>query len=135
MNIQGFELVNDEKIERAQHGTITRGGVLTGGLDQLVREGKLSREDNEAYETALLAEYDRLGGLVMKNGVKVKTGSFWDIKLKVMRPEPQLSYMIEVEEEIMEVDEEEALALKAAKEKVKKLKEKKSKKQKEEEVE
>ena len=135
MNILGYTLENEEKIERAKNGTISRGGQLAGGIAQMIREKKLeestdksTKEAKEVYQKALLAEYDRLGGLITKSGVKVKTGSFWDIQKKVARETPELVFMSEIEGEVVEVDEEEAIALKMAKEKVNKLRAKKSKK-------
>lgn len=136
MNIQGFELVNDEKIDRAINGSMSRGGILIGGLAALISQGKLkpeyeqSKEDKEAYEIALIAEYDRLGGLILKNGLKVKSGSFWDLQRKAPRIEPNLKFISEIDGEIVEVDEEEAKAFKLAKEKVSALKAKKIKKSK-----
>lgn len=116
MQINGFDLVNEEKIERAKHGTVTRGGKLTGGVG------------DEASEEALIAEYDRLGGLIVKDGVNVKIGSFYDFAKRAPRAEPVVTFMAEFEGEILEVDEEEAKSIKIAKEKTAKLKAKKVKK-------
>ena len=119
MNILGFKLENEEKIERAKHGTIIRGGqVVLGGLDQMIQQGKLkepvkpekgaSKEEEkayqetlEAYNKALLAEYDRLGGFVTKDGVKVKSGSFYDFQKKVARTEFKPTFLSDVEGENM----------------------------------
>lgn len=110
-----YVLVNEEKVERALHGTVTRGGQLSGGVG-----------DN-ASDEVLLAEYDRLGGLITKNGLKVKTGSFYNFDKRTPRVEPEVVFMTELEGDIIEVSEDEAVAIKVAKEKVEGLKKKKVK--------
>lgn len=80
MNIGQFVLENEEKIDRAINGTPGRGGVPQGGV------GK------DAKPEVLLAEYDRLGGLVTKGGRKIKTGSFFSFKDKKPRTEPEVVY-------------------------------------------
>jgi CDP-glycerol glycerophosphotransferase (TagB/SpsB family) len=111
-----FVLVNDEKVERALHGTIMRNGQLSGGVG------------DSATDEQLLAEYDRLGGLILKGGVKVKLGSFFDFSKKKPRTEPEVVFLSEIDGNVVEVSEEEAQALKLAKEKVAQLKAKKVKK-------
>lgn len=127
MKINEFSLVNEEKIERAKHGTMGKGGVLVGGLDTMIQKGKLKEDDTEAYETALLAEYDRLGGLVTKDGLKLKTGSFWDFVKKEMRKEPTVVFVDSVDGEILEMDEEEAKVAKVMKAKTEELRAKRKK--------
>lgn len=52
----------------------------------------------------LLAEYDRLGGLITYEGLKVKMGSFWDFKANkaVENPAPKVVRKVEVVEESIE---------------------------------
>lgn len=117
MKVGEFSLDNQEKVERALHGSLTRNGQLSGGVG------------DEAKEMELLAEYDKLGGLVTKNGIKVKSGSFFDFKKKVARKEPEVTFLSEIDGSIVELDEEEAKAVKVAREKIKGLKAKKLKKE------
>ncbi|HEX9804231.1 MAG TPA: hypothetical protein VGA67_00965, partial [Candidatus Dojkabacteria bacterium] len=70
MKIKGFELVNEDKVDRVINGTIGKGGILVGGLGA------------DAPEELILAHYDKFGGFIRKNGQKVQNGSFWDLKLK-----------------------------------------------------
>ena len=114
--LQGFVLVNDEKVDRALHGSMGSQGKLVGGVG------------DEAKDEAILAEYDKLGGLILQDGIKVKSGAFWDFAKKVARKEPLVSYEIAVDGEVIEVNKEEAKALKSAKDVVKDLKAKKIKK-------
>ena len=116
MKLGEYNLDNEEKLNRAVHGTMGREGKLVGG----VGEG--------ASEKVLLAEYDKLGGLVTKNGIKVKTGSFYDFEKREVRAEPLVTFLSEVDGEILEVSEEEASVLKAAKDKTEAIKAKKKKK-------
>lgn len=68
MKVKGFELVTDSKVTRAVQGSVGREGKLYGGLP-------------EGYtDEQLLAAYDKLGGLIRKNGHTVKTGCFFDFK-------------------------------------------------------
>ena len=110
-----FSLVNDEKVERAMHGSLGREGKLYGGVG------------DEASPEALLAEYDRLGGLITKGGLRVKMGSFYDFEKKQPRPESELAFLADVDGESLEVTEEEARVLKSAQEKKDVLKAKKKK--------
>ncbi|MEK7111945.1 MAG: hypothetical protein AAB875_01320 [Patescibacteria group bacterium] len=114
-----FDLVNDEKLERALHGTLGRESKLYGGVG------------DEAEPEALLAEYDRLGGLIMKGGLRVKMGSFYDFEKKQPRPESELAFMADVDGEQCEVTEEEAKTLKSVQEKKEALKAKKKAKKEE----
>jgi hypothetical protein len=41
-------------------------------------QARLERHEPTGEE--ILAEYDKLAGLIHKNGVKVETGSFWDFE-------------------------------------------------------
>lgn len=114
-----FSLVNDEKVKRALHGSLGREGKLYGGVG------------DEASPEALLAEYDRLGGLITKGGLRVKMGSFYDFEKKQPRPELELAFLADVDGEQCEVTEEEAKTLKSVQEKKEALKAKKKAKQEE----
>ena len=113
MKVGNFTLANEEKVERALRGTLVQGGKLVGGVG------------DGADDEALLAEYDRLGGLVLKDDIKVKTGSFYDLANKCPRKEPELSFLTTIDNEIIEVTEEEAKVVEATKEKIKGIKAKK----------
>lgn len=116
--IKEFELVNDEKVNRAIYGSVGREGRLSGGVGE------------NATDEAKIAEYDRLGGLIKKDGNKVKTGSFYDFEKKGVREEPAISFEATIDGNLVEVDEDEIKALKTAEKKVAKLKAKKIKKNK-----
>jgi hypothetical protein len=128
MRIGQFELANDEKIERAKHGSMTRGGVLTGGVGDLPEEH--TKEEKDTYEAKLLAEYDRLGGLVLKDGIKVCMGTFYDFAKRTPQKEYNMKFEENIDGYLTQVTEEEAVALKTAREKVEELKAKKVKKKK-----
>ena len=118
MTINGYELVNPEKLDRAINGTVGRDGRSNGGV-------------GTENEDAIIAAYDKLGGLILKDGLKVKMGSFYDFVNKKPREEAEVSYMTEIEGEIVEVTEEEAKAVKTARKKIADTKSKKLKKSKE----
>ncbi len=62
-----YLLVNHEKLDRVINGAMASQGKLGGGL------GK------DASAEAIIAEYDRLGGLILtKGGQKVEMGTFYD---------------------------------------------------------
>jgi hypothetical protein len=101
MNINEFQLVSLEKLERALNGSVNGENVAIGGVgegayfegDAWKRNGKeLSEAEVSKLEFALLAEYDRLGGLITKAGDKVKIGSFWNFKAKKPYETPQVVY-------------------------------------------
>ena len=117
--INGYELVNSEKIDRAKKGVVY---AEKGRVDKV---GGLS--DNYTPEQ-LLAEYDRLGGLIKKNGVKVKSGSFYDFDNKKPFEKPNVKFVSEVEGEQVELTEEEAEAVNKAKKKINEIKKEKVKK-------
>ena len=110
MRVGDYELVNDEKLDRAINGTIGKGGAMTGGVGQGAADG------------AILAEYDRLGGLIQKNGLKVATGAFWDCEKKKPAENPNPVFEVVVEGSIVDVTESEAAALDTAKKKRDELK-------------
>lgn len=105
MNIDGYELVNTEKLNRAAEGSQTSSGGLQGGVGY---------ED----ETLLLATYDKLGGLIMKDGNKVKTGSFWNFKADAPQVKPVVIFLIAVDGEIVEVPENEPMPIQVKAQKI-----------------
>ena len=98
MIIDGYTLANAEKLDRAINGTVGSRGSAIGGV-------------GPGDQAAILAEYDRLGGLILKGKYKVKTGSFYDLRLKkaIDKPKPILVFV--VNGEFVEVPESEPLPL------------------------
>lgn len=75
--VKGYELKNRRKAVICAEGNIGEGMSFPGvGWEN---------------EDALLAEYDKRGGLIMKDGQKIATGSFYDFKLRKPRPEPLIA--------------------------------------------
>ena len=105
MNVLGFTIVNSEKWDRALHGTIQREGRLSGGVG-----------DN-ASDEAKIAEYDRLGGLILKGKNKVQMGCFYDFAQKKPKTKPEVVLVfrdIDGDEVLVGEDEEIPLEVKAA---------------------
>lgn len=106
-NVNGFEMENADKLSRVVFGDMGRGGVLTGGLTLDVAE-----KDPEL----VLAHYDKLAGLIKKDGIKIKTGSFWNFKLKQPRKDakgkyaPDVMYIFNIGGDNVEVDDPKNLA-------------------------
>lgn len=115
MEIQEFTLVNTEKLERALNGTQTGSGTVIGGVgsgayfdDGWKRNGEpLSESEVATLEHALLAEYDKIGGLVMKGDDKVKTGSFYNFTARKPRATPEVVFTYLVNGQIVDVPAEE----------------------------
>lgn len=118
-NILGYDLVNEEKYFRAINGVVLREGKQLNK-----KQGGTCGVGEDATDEEKIAEYDRLGGLILKNGNKVKLGAFYDFEHKTIRPEPDIKFIESIEDTLVEVTEEEANAIKVAKEKTKTLKEK-----------
>lgn len=93
-------MVNEEKVNRTIHGSQTSKGELKGG----VGEG-----EGEEWENKVLAEYDRLGGLIRLNGDRVKTGSFYDFKGRKPLEESNVMLQFNVNGKVMEVSADEPL--------------------------
>lgn len=68
MEINGLILQNEEKVDRAINGAVGREGKAEGGVGA------------DASPEQIIAAYDKLGGLILKGGHKVKTGCFWNFK-------------------------------------------------------
>ena len=96
-NVKGYVLVNPEKVDRAINGTQTGNGTKLGGV---------VKEDGSYDESALLAEYDKIGGLIRdEEGNQVKIGSFYDFKNKKPRAKPEVVLLFNVNGEVVEVPE------------------------------
>jgi len=100
MEIEGYTLVNPDKIERAINGTTNNKGEIVGGV---------AKTDGSYDEGELIAEYDRIGGLIRKGEDKVKTGSFYDFKAKGVRKEPKVVFVFRVNGQEVEVEDGEVL--------------------------
>jgi 2-keto-4-pentenoate hydratase len=117
----GFQCVNAEKLDRAINGLMNGDKVVFKGVGL------------NARPEAVLANYDKLGGLVLKDGQIVKMGSFYDFKAKKARVEPDITFLVDLDGNRVEVGEEEAKAVNKAKAKIKELKSKTKKKNDDEE--
>lgn len=96
--IHGYTLVNPDKFERAINGSIVDKGRVVGGI------GK------EASPEAILAEYDKLGGLIKKGKHRVKMGSFYDFKNRKPHDKPQVSFVFrDIEGDSIEIPEGEVI--------------------------
>jgi hypothetical protein len=95
MKVQNkYELVNEEKVVRALEGTQRLNGTVFGGVGEgaYKEDGvwkkvgvELTKEEVDVLESKLLAEYDKLGGMIKVEGDsagKVVHGSFYDFKSK-----------------------------------------------------
>lgn len=94
--IKGYTLMNPEKLERALHGAVTGNGTQIGGV---------ANADGSFDEDALLAEYDKSGGLIMRGIDRVKTGSFYDFKLRKPRSEPKVVFLYRVNGQEVEIED------------------------------
>ena len=99
--IDGFKLENPEKIARVIHGDMGRSGTLEGGLGE---------EESAKNPELVLARYDKIAGYITKDGVKIKTGSFWDFKKKCPREKPEVLYIFNIGGTKVEVDDPSKLA-------------------------
>jgi len=118
MKAKGFDLINEDKVRRAKEGSPNSSGVFVGGV---------AKPDGSYGEDALLAEYDKLGGLIKRGGDKVKTGSFYDFKARRPKAEAEVVFEYRVNGKVVEVPDNvelpgEVKAVKVAKEAPKKLK-------------
>lgn len=96
--LEGYVCVNEEKLNRAIHGSMASGGKLEGGVGE------------DAPKKDILVEYDRLGGLIKKNGIKVKMGSFYDFENKQARTKPNVILLFtDIQGTVVKVPEGEAL--------------------------
>ena len=96
--LEGYVCVNVAKLDRVINGNMASGGKLEGGIGE------------DAPEMKILVAYDRLGGLIKKDGIKVKTGSFYDFENKKARTKPEVMLLFtDVTGKVVEVPEGEAL--------------------------
>jgi hypothetical protein len=97
--LKGYVIQNDSKYQRAVYGSPNAHGEMTGGVGEKATEGEK------------LAAYDRLGGLILSGGRKIKMGTFWDFKKnkRVEKPEPIVQ--IRVDGELFEYPEGKELPL------------------------
>lgn len=112
MEIKTFTLVNAEKVDRALNGSTMNGGNRSGGIGAGAyfeagvwkRDGdEISQPEVDKLESALLAEYDRLGGFIKRGSDKVKTGSFYDFKAKEPRKVAKVVFIYRVNGKTVEV--------------------------------
>ena len=98
MDIKGYTIANLEKWDRAINGTVGAEGKLVGGVGE------------NASDEEKIAEYDRLGGLILKGKRKVKMGSFYDFEKKQPRKKPNVILVLrDLEGEVQEFSEEEEI--------------------------
>lgn len=103
-----YTLVNAEKVNRALDGAPNDRGALIGGI----------RKEDGSFEPAeLLAEYDRLGGLILMGEDKVNTGSFYDFRNRKAFETPKVEFVYRVngQEVIVPAEKETPGIVKAAK--------------------
>ena len=100
MKIGQYKLHNNEKINRAISGVdfVTKNGTEHSGGIPLDEEGKYKKAD-------LLAEYDKLGGYITKDGNSIKKGSFYDFKGKKPLDKPEITFTYNVNGEFIDVKE------------------------------
>ncbi len=116
--INGYECVTADKLERAINGSIGDGGKLQGGVGE------------EASDNEKLAQYDKLGGLILKGKYKVKMGSFYDFEKGQPKEHPEVILVLkDLEGNVVEIPEGKPLPLEVQaaesikeKKKIKKLK-------------
>jgi len=117
--IDGYECVNSEKLDRAINGSVGKEGRLYGGVGE------------DASDMVKLATYDKIGGLIRKDGKKVKMGSFFDFEKKVVREKPEIVFVFsDVEGNVVEIAEGDDVPIEV--QAAEKIKEKKVEKAKEE---
>lgn len=88
--IDGFVLENADKLERVVMGDMQRNGMV-GGVGE------------DADPALVLARYDRIAGLITKDGTRVKTGSFWDFKANTPRETPEITFVYNIGGDTVEV--------------------------------
>ena len=99
----GFVCANADKLERVVFGMTGREGEIDGGIGEAAAR---------ANPMLALAHYDKIAGFILKDGIKIKTGSFWNFKRGVNAPhkEPQVKYLFNFGGNIVEVDDPSELA-------------------------
>lgn len=111
-NVKGYDLINASKVDRALNGFQKNDGTVIGGIGKGAYrvDGVWKREDVDLTETevdelesALLAEYDKLGGLVKRGNDKVKIGSFYNVKAKKPHAKPVVIFTYKVGNRFVDV--------------------------------
>jgi hypothetical protein len=95
--VNGFILANPDKVTRALQGAMNERGEFIGGVQ---------KSDGSFDPAELIAEYDKIGGLILKGEDKVRTGSFYDIKARKARAVPKVEFEFRVNGEIIYVPAE-----------------------------
>lgn len=112
MQINGFSLVNEEKLGRALNGPGLPNNPAARGVgdgayikdEKFFKDGaELEGAELKKLESAILAEYDRLGGLIVRGKDKVKSGSFYDQKGRCPRAKPMVVFIYNVNGKFVEV--------------------------------
>lgn len=96
IKVKGYKLANPDKIQRALHGSSNDTGQPVGGV---------MKSDGTFDDDELLAEYDRIGGLILKAGDKVRTGSFYDFTAKKPREKKKVDLEFRVNGDLIFVPE------------------------------
>lgn len=96
--VKGYELLNQDKVRRVLEGSPARSGEAVGGI---------MNPDGTYDEDLLLANYDKIGGGIRKNGDTVKMGSFYDFARKTKREKPEVILTFRINGEIVDVPEKE----------------------------
>jgi len=124
--VNGYTLVNPDKVTRALEGSQDSHGLFQGGV---------RKPDGTFDADELLVEYDRIGGLIRKGEDKVHTGSFYDVMAKRARAKFEVKFEYRINGDMILVPEgaKEPVKVKAAKI-VKEAKEDKKEEKKEEKV-
>jgi len=86
IKISDYHIVNEEKYDRAINGQMGDLGRLENGLVHKYKD----KDVDEIPDGEKLAAYDRLGGLIRKDGRKVAMGSFYDFEKKKPREVPKV---------------------------------------------
>jgi hypothetical protein len=93
----GYILENEDKVRRALDGAMNSKGEFVGGV---------RKPDGTYDEGELLAEYDRIGGLVLKGEDKVRMGSFYDFRARKARADAVVEFEYRVNGELIIVPAE-----------------------------
>lgn len=96
MQVKNYELVNEEKVERALRGAPNNNGIFVGGIE---------KPDGSFDEDELLAKYDSFLGLIKKGNDKLDHGCFFDFKAKKARTEPKVVFVYRINGKVVKVDE------------------------------
>lgn len=100
MLIGKLELANDEKYSRAINGAVSQRGEMRGGVGE------------DAPDEVKIAQYDKLGGLILKNGRKVKMGCFFDFKKNKAIENPVIIIQFrDLNGNLVEIEDGEAIPL------------------------